>query len=339
MRALFYPAGSKLRASTQPTQILYLIAPSYLRRVDILKPQGGTRPLGGATVRNRIVQTAMKLVLEPIFEADFQECSYGYRPKRDAKMASLAIRDDLYRGAWGVVEIDLKSYFTSIPHDKLLVLIQERVVDGSLLKLIKQSLKVGVAYADKIEPTRVGVPQGSPISPLYSNIYLNVMDRVWQSRGYPQQLGATMHRYADDVILVCRGNAEQALQAFEAIAQRMELNLNREKTRITKLSDGFDFIGFHFVKRRSGRSGKPTIYIQPSQTAQRRIRQKIRQITSRRAPISPKEWLQWISLIVRGWVNYYRHTSASQAFRRLQHFINTRFRRYLSYRSKRRGFG
>ena len=147
------------------------------------------------------------------------------------------------------------------------------------------------------------------------------------------------HSFTLDVILVCRGNAEQALQAFEAIAQRMELTLNREKTRITKVADGFDFIGFHFVKRRSGRSGKPTIYIQPSQTAQRRIRQQIRQITSRRAPISPNEWLQRISLIVRGWVNYYRHTSASQAFRRLQHFINTRFRRYLSYRSKRRGFG
>lgn len=119
----------------------------------------------------------------------------------------------------------------------------------------------------------------------------------------------------------------------------MELTLNREKTRMTKLTDGFDFIGFHFVKRRSARSGKPTIYIQPSQTAQRRIRQQIRQITSRRAPISPNEWVQRINLMVRGWVNYYRHTSASQAFRRLQLFINTRFRRYLSYRSKRRGFG
>jgi RNA-directed DNA polymerase len=136
-----------------------------VRRVDIPKPQGGTRPLGIATVRDRIVQTAMKLVLEPIFAADFQDCSYGYRPKRDAKMASLAIRDDLYRGAWGVVEIDLKSYFTSIPHDKLLVLIQQRVVDGSMLKLIKQSLNVAVAYAGQMEPTRVGVPQGSPISP------------------------------------------------------------------------------------------------------------------------------------------------------------------------------
>lgn len=137
-----------------------------VRRVDIPKPKGGTRPLGIATVEDRVVQTAMKLVLEPIFEADFHDCSYGYRPRRDAKEASVAIRRDLYERAWGVVEIDFHSYFTTIPHDKLMILIKQRVVDGSMLWLIKQSLKVGVAYQGKIEPTTVGVPQGSPISPL-----------------------------------------------------------------------------------------------------------------------------------------------------------------------------
>jgi RNA-directed DNA polymerase len=111
-----------------------------------------------------VVQTAMKLVLEPIFEADFHDCSYGYRPKRDAKQASIAIREDLYQRAWGVVEIDFQSYFTTIPHDKLLTLIRQRVVDGSMLRLIKQSLKVGVAYQGRIEPTTIGVPQGSPIT-------------------------------------------------------------------------------------------------------------------------------------------------------------------------------
>jgi RNA-directed DNA polymerase len=116
-----------------------------VRRVDIPKPKGGTRPLGIARVEDRVVQTAMKLVLEPIFEADFHDCSYGYRPKRDAKMASLAIREDLYRHAGGVVEIDFQSYFTTIPHDKLLTLICQRVVDGSMLRMIKQSLKVSVA--------------------------------------------------------------------------------------------------------------------------------------------------------------------------------------------------
>ena len=310
-----------------------------VRRVDIPKPKGGTRPLGIATVEDRVVQTAMKLVLEPIFEADFHDCSYGYRPQRDAKEASRAIRNDLYQGAWSVVEIDFRSYFTTIPHDKLMILIKQRVVDGSMLRLIKQSLKVGVAYQGKIEPMTVGVPQGSPISPLYSNIYLNLLDQVWHRRGYPEKLGATLHRYADDAILVCRSNAKQALEAFEAIAQRMGLTINREKTRITKLTEGFDFIGFHFVKRRSPNSGKLSIYIFPSKQAQRNIRRQIKSFTKRRAPIMPAEYVKLVNQTVRGWVNYYRHTNASDAFRALQRFINIRFRRYLNYRSKGRGFG
>ena len=310
-----------------------------VRRVDIPKPKGGTRPLGIATVKDRVVQTAMKLVLEPIFEADFHDCSYGYRPRRDAKQASVAIRSDLYERAWGVVEIDFRSYFTTIPHDKLMILIKQRVVDGSMLRLIKQSLRVGVAYQGKIEPTKVGVPQGSPISPLYSNIYLNLLDQVWHRRGYPEKLGATLHRYADDAILVCRRSATQALEAFEAIALRMGLTINREKTRITKLTAGFDFIGYQFVKRRSPTNGKRIIYIFPSKQAQRNIRRQIKSFTKRRAPITPAEFVKQVNETVRGWVNYYRHTNASEAFRALQRFINIRFRRYLNYRSKGRGFG
>jgi len=310
-----------------------------VRRVDIPKPKGGTRPLGIATVRDRVVQTAMKLVLEPIFEADFHPCSYGYRPQRNAKMASTAIRNDLYQRAWGVVEINFRSYFTTIPHDKLIVLIKQRVVDGSMLRLIKQSLTVEIFYQGKMEPTTVGVPQGSPISPLYSNIYLNLLDQVWHKRGYPEKLGASLHRFADDAILVCRKSAAQALQAFEAIASRMGLTVNREKTRITKLVDGFNFIGFEFVKRRSPKSGKWSIYIFPSKRAQRNIRQRIKYFTKRRAPIAPAEFVEQVNQTVRGWVNYFRHTNASQAFRSLQRFINTRFRRYLNLRSKGRGFG
>jgi RNA-directed DNA polymerase len=169
-----------------------------VRVVEIPKPKGGTRPLGIATVEDRIVQTAMKLVLEPIFEADFHDCSYGYRPKRDAKQASRAIREDLYNRAWGVVEIDFKSYFTSIPHGKLIKLITRRIADGSMLKLVNQTLKVGMKDQGQVKPTTGGVPQGSPISPLYSNIYLNLLDQLWHSRGYPAKLGATLHRYADD---------------------------------------------------------------------------------------------------------------------------------------------
>jgi RNA-directed DNA polymerase len=196
-----------------------------------------------------------------------------------------------------------------------------------------------VAYQGQVEPTRVGVPQGSPISPLYSNIYLNLLDQLWHKRSYPEKLGATLHRFADDAILVCRENATQALQAFEAIARRMGLEVNREKTHITKLTEGFDFVGYHFVKRRSSNTGKNVIYIFPSKESQRRIRHRVKYFTKRRAPMPPDEFVGQINQLVRGWANYYRHTNASLAFRALQRFINIRFRRYLTYRSKGRGFG
>src|SRR5229473_620766 len=310
-----------------------------VRRVDIPKPKGGTRPLGIATVEDRVVQTAMKLVLEPIFEADFHSCSYGYRPKRDAKQASLAIREDLYNHAWGVVEIDFKSYFTSIPHGKLLKLITKRIADGSMLKLIKQTLRVGIWDKGQVVPTKIGVPQGSPISPLYSNIYLNLLDQLWHSRGYPAKLGATLHRYADDALLVCRKSARPALAAFEAIATRMDLTLNRDKTWETRLTEGFDFLGVQFVKRKSPTSGKNTIYLFPAKSAQQTIRNKLKYLTSRRAPLSPQEFMAQVNPLMTGWVNYFRHTNASQAFRGLQRFVNIRFRRYLTQRSKGRGFG
>ena len=208
---------------------------------------------------------------------------------------------DLYNRAWAVVEIDFQSYFDSIPHHKLLILIRERVSDGSMLRIIKQSLKVGVVHEAKVlEPRRMGVPQGSPISPLYSNIYLNLLDRLWHSRNYPEKLGASLYRYADDVILVCRRNAKQALEALESITRRMDLTLNPDKTRITKLIEGFNFIGFEFVKRRSPSSGKKRIYIFPSKRSQRNIRRKIKSFTKRRAPIKPDEFVRQINQAVLG---------------------------------------
>ena len=237
------------------------------------------------------------------------------------------------------MEIDFHAYFESIPHDKLLKLIRLRSADGSRLQLIKQSLQGGVSSGGKITPTNVGVPQGAPISPLYSNIYLNLIDQLWHKRGYPDKLGATLHRYANGAILVCRQSAYPARDAFTAIAQRMGLTLNRDKTRITKLTEGFDFLGFHLVKRQSPPSGKQAIYIFPAKTSQPKIRKRLKYLPSRRAPITPQAVVEVVKHTVTGGVNYSRHTNASEAFRGFQRCMNIRCRRYLTLRRKGRGFG
>jgi RNA-directed DNA polymerase len=315
----------------------YQCAP--VRVVEIPKPKGGTSPLGIATVEDRVVQTAMRLGIEPIFEADVPDCSYGYRPKRDAKQASRALREDLYNRAWSVVEIDCKAYCTSIPHRKLMTLITQRIADGSLWKLITQTLKVGMHEQGQVVPTKGGVPQGSPLSPLSSNISLNLLDQLWQSRGSPAKLGATLHRYADAAILVCRRRPQPARAACEAIAKRMALTLNRDKTRVTRVTEGCDCIGFNFVKRKSPSSGKNTISMFPAKSAPQKIRKRLQYITSRRAPISPKACVEMVNPVVTGGANYCRHTNTSQAFRGVQRFVNIRLRRYLTQRSKGRGFG
>jgi retron-type reverse transcriptase len=217
--------------------------------MDIPKPKGGTRPLGIATVEDRVVQTAMKLVLEPIFEADFHPCSYGYRPKRDAKMASLAIKEDLYDRAWGVVEIDFQSYFTTMPHAKLMTFIRQRVVDGSLLRVIKQSLKVSVASHGQVEPTTVGVPQGSPLSPLDSNISLHLLDQVGHR-------GAIRRRWRHAVVtpMMPLGLSQKRRAGAPGVCRDCDTDESDAQLRQDthhKTEEGFDFLGFHFVKRQA----------------------------------------------------------------------------------------
>jgi RNA-directed DNA polymerase len=310
-----------------------------VRLVEMPQPKGGTSPLGIATGKDRVVPTAMQLVMEPMYAAACHDCSYGYRPKRDAQHASTAMRNALDHRAWGVVEIDFQAYFTSIPHRKLMRLITKRIADGSLWKRIKQTLKVGGRAKGQGVPTKVGGPQGPPISPLSSHISLNLLDQLWQSRGYPEKLGAPLHRYADDAILVCRRSPQPVLAACEALATRMDLPINRDQTHVTRVTDGFDCIGFNVVKRQSPRSGKNTIDMFPAKSAPQKMRNRLKSITSRRAPISPKECVELVNPIVTGWANSFRHTNASQAFRGLQRFVHIRFRRYVTQRSKGRGCG
>jgi len=193
------------------------------------------------------------------------------------------------------------------------------VSDGNVLALIKQCLKTGVEYQGQWFPTKVGVPQGSPLSLLLSNIYLNVLDQAWHRRGchLPDKLHCTLHCYADDAILVCRKSGKQALEVFAALAKRMGLTLKKEKTRITNLTEGFDFIGFEFVKRKSPSTGKNTIYIFPSQGTQKRIRRQIKSFTKRRASVTTEEFVAMVNEAVRRWANYFWHTNASEAFRRV----------------------
>jgi group II intron reverse transcriptase/maturase len=315
----------------------YRCAP--VRRVELPQPQGGTSPLGIATVKERVVQTAMPRILAPILEADLPDCSYGSRPQRAANQASQALRTDLYNRAWGGVESACQAYFTSIAPRKLRTLITQRSADGSLLKRSQQTRTVGTHSKGQVVSTKGGGPQGSPLAPLSRNIYLNLLAQLWQSRGSPAKLGALLHRYADEASLVGRRSPPPVLAAFEGIAKRMERTLNRAKTHVTRVSEGFDCRGFHGGKRNRPTSGKNTISMCPAQSAPQKMRNRRQYSTSRRAPSSPQACGERVKPVVMGWANYVRHANASQALRGLQRCVHIRCRRYLPQRRKGRGFG
>lgn len=321
--------------------------PMPARGVLIPKPgvKDEYRPLSISTVRDRVVQAALKIVLEPVFEADFLPCSFGFRPRRSAHDALQVVIDEAWRGRLWVVETDIANCFSVIPHDRLMTAIEERVADQSALKLIRRILRAGVMQDGQVRREVTGTAQGGPISPLLCNVYLHRIDRAWDEREH-----GVIVRFADDALVMCRTRrqAEAALARLRVLLAELGLEPKEAKTAIIHLEEGgpgMDFLGFHhrMVRSRKARGNKSVLFLArwPADKAMRHAQDRIREITDRSRLLLPVEAVvAELNVFLTGWAGYFRIGNSTDRFAVIREFTRMRMALFVAKKHKRsRGFG